>query len=53
MSYLRKSNHLIECAKATDTPYAVNVFFRYSTDTNAAMRAGNNIRTAAFGMAVY
>ena len=47
------TNRLIECAKATNTPYAVDVFFRYGTDANAAMRAGNNIRAAAFGMAVY
>ena len=47
------TNRLIECAKATDTKYAVDVFFRYGTDANAAMRAGNNIRAAAFGMAVY
>ena len=47
------TNRLIECAKATDTPYAVDVFYRYGTDANAAMRAGNNLRAAAFGMAVY
>ncbi len=47
------TNRLIECAKATDTKYAVDVFYRYSTDGNAAMRAGNNLRAAAFGMAVY
>lgn len=47
------TNRIIECAKATDTPYAVDVFYRYSTDANAAMRAGNNLKAAAFGMAVY
>ena len=47
------TNRLIECAKATDTKYAVDVFYRYGTDANAAMRAGNNLRAAAFGMAVY
>lgn len=47
------TNRIIQCAKATDTPYAVDVFYRYSTDANAAMRAGNNLRAAAFGMAVY
>lgn len=47
------TNRLIECAKATDTKYAVDLFFRYGTDANAAMRAGNNLRAAAFGMAVY
>lgn len=47
------TNRLIECAKATDTKYALDVFYRYGTDGNAAMRAGNNLRAAAFGMAVY
>lgn len=47
------TNRIIECAKVTDTKYAVDVFYRYGTDGNAAMRAGNNLRAAAFGMAVY
>lgn len=47
------TNRLIECAKATNAKYAVDLFFRYGTDANAAMRAGNNLRAAAFGMAVY
>lgn len=47
------TNRLIQCAKATNTPYAVDIFYRYGTDANAAMRAGNNLRAAAFGMAVY
>ncbi len=47
------TNHLIDCAKSAQCDYAVDVFFRYSTDANAALRAGNNIRSAAFGMAVY
>lgn len=47
------TNRLVECAKATDTKYALDVFYRYGTDANAAMRAGNNLRAAAFGMAVY
>ena len=33
--------------------YAVDIFYRYGTDGNAAMRGGNNLRAAAFGMAVY
>ena len=28
------------------------VFFHYGTDANAAIRAGNNVYAAAFGMAV-
>ena len=47
------TNRLIECAKTTDTKFAIDVFYRYGTDANAAMRAGNNLRAAAFGMAVY
>ena len=47
------TNRLVECAKATDTKYALDVFYRYGTDANAAMRAGNNLRAVAFGMAVY
>ena len=31
------TNRLIECAKATDTKYAVDVFYRYGTDANAAI----------------
>ena len=47
------TNRLVECAKNTSTPYALDIFYRYGTDGNAAMRAGNNLRAAAFGMAVY
>lgn len=47
------TNRLVECAKNTNTPYALDIFYRYGTDGNAAMRAGNNLRAAAFGMAVY
>ena len=31
----------------------MDIFYRYGTDGNAAVRAGNNLRAAAFGMAVY
>ena len=31
----------------------VDIFYRYGTDGTAALRAGNNLRAAAFGMAVY
>ena len=30
----------------------IDVFFHYGTDANAAIRAGNNVYAAAFGMAV-
>ncbi|MBQ8345256.1 MAG: M42 family metallopeptidase, partial [Clostridia bacterium] len=44
---------LIELAKEAECEYAVDVYYRYGTDANAALRAGNNIRGACFGMAVY
>lgn len=47
------TNRLIAQAEKTGCDYAVDVFFRYGTDGNAAVRAGNNLRSAAFGMAVY
>ena len=47
------TNRLIRQAEKVGCDYAVDVFYRYSTDANAALRAGNNIRQAAFGMAVY
>ncbi len=31
----------------------MDVFYRYGTDGSAAVRAGNDLRSAAFGMAVY
>ena len=46
-------NRLVAYAEKADCDYAVDVFYRYSTDGNAAVRAGNNLRAAAFGMAVY
>ncbi len=47
------TTRMVEYAKKAGCKYAVDVFYHYSTDANAAMRAGNNIRAAAFGMAVY
>ena len=47
------TSKLITLAQKAECEYAVDVFYRYSTDANAAMRAGNNIKNAAFGMAVY
>lgn len=40
-------------AEKADCKYAVDVFYIFSTDANAAVYAGNNLRAAAFGMAVY
>ena len=47
------TNRLISCAEKAGCGYCVDIFYRYGTDANAAMRGGNNLRTAAFGMAVY
>lgn len=47
------TNRLIAYAGKAGCDYAVDVFYRYGTDANAAVRAGNNLRAAAFGMAVY
>ena len=47
------TNRLIAYAEKSGCDYAVDVFYRYGTDGNAAVRAGNNLRAAAFGMAVY
>ena len=47
------TSRLIQYAEKAECDYAVDVFYRYGTDGNAAVRAGNNLRAAAFGMAVY
>lgn len=47
------TSRLIRQAKEIDCKHVVDVFYHYSTDANAAMRAGNNIRHAAFGMGIY
>lgn len=47
------TNRIIEYAEKAECDYAVDVFLRYSTDANAAVRGGNNVKNAAFGMAVY
>lgn len=44
------TSHLINVAKDNGLDYAVDIFYRYGTDANAAVRAGNNIQAAAFGM---
>ncbi|BCN31228.1 M42 family metallopeptidase [Anaeromicropila herbilytica] len=44
---------LIQLAKENEVDYVVDVFYRYGTDANAAVRAGNNVYAAAFGMAVH
>lgn len=47
------TSRLIEQAKKAEADYAVDIFYRYGTDANAAWKAGSNLKAAAFGMAVY
>lgn len=47
------TTRLVNYAEKAGCDYAVDIFFNYGTDGNAAVRAGNNLRAAAFGMAVY
>lgn len=47
------TSRLVDYAEKAGCDYAVDIFYRYGTDGNAAVRAGNNLRAAAFGMAVY
>lgn len=47
------TGRLIEQAKKAGCDYAVDVFYRYGTDANAAIRSGNNVYAAAFGMGCY
>jgi len=47
------TRRLIECAEKADCDYAVDVFGRLGTDASTALRAGYDIKTALFGMAVY
>lgn len=47
------TTRLVAYAEKAQCDYAVDVFYRYGTDGNAAVRAGNELRAAAFGMAVY
>ncbi len=44
---------LIELAQSKGINHAVDIFYRYGTDANGALKAGNNLKAAAFGMAVY
>ena len=47
------TSRLIETAKRAGLNYAVDIFYRYGTDGSASLRAGNNLRAAAFGMPVW
>lgn len=44
---------LINLAKDNALRYSVDVFYRYGTDASAALRAGNNVYAAAFGMGCF
>ena len=47
------TSRLIVLAEQNHINHAVDIFYRYGTDANAALKAGNDLRAAAFGMAVY
>lgn len=47
------TTRMVNYAEKAECDYAVDIFYRYGTDGNAAVRAGNNLRAAALGMAVY
>lgn len=47
------TSHLIRVAEEQGVNHAVDIFYRYGTDGNAAVRAGNNIQAAAFGMGTF
>lgn len=44
---------LINLAKKEELNYCVDVFYRYGTDASAAIRSGNNVYAAAFGMGCF
>ena len=47
------TNRLIGAAERVGCDYAVDLFWRYGSDASQAIRAGNNLRAAAFGVGVY
>jgi len=44
---------LINQAEKAECDYAVDIFFRYSTDASTALTTSNNVSAASFGMPVY
>ena len=46
-------NRLIAYAEKAEVDYVLDVFFNYSTDANAAVRGGNDLKAADFGMACW
>lgn len=47
------TTQLIEIARRNEIAHAVDIFNRYATDAGAALKGGNDLKIAAFGMAVY
>ena len=47
------TSRLLKYAEKAEVECVMDVFLNYSTDGNAAMRGGNNLRAAAFGMACW
>ena len=47
------TNRLIAAAERNGCNYAVDLFYRYGSDAGQAIKGGNNVRAAAFGMGVY
>lgn len=47
------TNRLIASAEHANCNYAVDLFYRYGSDAGQAIKGGNNVHAAAFGMGVY
>lgn len=47
------TNRLVTCARKTGIDYTEDVFYHYGTDASCAVRAGNNLVAAAFGMGTF
>lgn len=47
------TTRLVNQAEKAECNYAVDIFYRYGTDANAALKSGNNLQAAAIGMSVY
>ena len=47
------TTRLIQLAEENGIDHAVDIFYRYGTDGNHALKGGNNLRAGVFGMAVY
>lgn len=47
------TRELVERAREIGIDYVEDIFYHYGTDGNAAVRAGNNVAAAAFGMGTF